>query len=154
MHRKLLQEAAMAVTFVMMSMVFNRFLSLKLDLTNKCEQKNKKTMQERMGSCKEIEYDPGETGTARQEKKIKEKKICLICNSDKDKDKDKEEKQRKGKKSDLQLRQRQIGGRRGPANGSICPPCLPACVSSHNTQYKTIQIHNTQNTVQYIIHTI
>ena len=88
-----------------------------------------------MGSCKEIEYDPGETGTARQEKKIKEKKICLICNSDKDKDKDKEEKQRKGKKSDLQLRQRQIGGRRGPANGSICPPCMP--VSSHNTKYNS-----------------
>ena len=145
----------MAVTFVMMSMVFNRFLSLKLDLTNKCEQKNKKTMQERMGSCKEIEYDPGETGTARQEKKIKEKKICLICNSDKDKDKDKdkdrEEKHRKGKKSDLQLRQRQIGGRRGPANGSICPPCLPACVSSHNTQYTK---YNTKYTIQCTIHTI
>ena len=93
MHRKLLQEAATASTFVMMIVVFDRFL---------LRQKQRQSQRQR-----------------------------------------EEEKHRKGKKSDLQLRQRQIG-RRGPANGSICPPCMP--VSSHNTKYNS---HYTKYNAQY-----
>ena len=83
MHRKLLQEAAMAVTFVMMSMVFDRFLSLKLDLTN---------------VSRRIRREEGKDGKLQRDR--------IRSRGDKDSSA-REEDQRKENMFDLQLRQRQ-----------------------------------------------